>query len=128
MLGLDADRPGRRSPEECDDCRRQGTAGQATRWRSAIGLRRLSPFPGAYTFFNGRRLKIYSTRAEPEFDHNTPLARPGQVISVTQEGFLVQTGKGTLHILQVQKEGKNRMSGFELAQGIPDITSRILGE
>lgn len=82
-------------------------------------IRALSPQPAAFSAFNGSRFKIYKSRiADPEAP-----GQPGQVIRITPDGFEVQTGRGTLEILEVQREGKKRIAcreflkGFKLAPG-----------
>ncbi|MEA4924362.1 MAG: methionyl-tRNA formyltransferase [Syntrophomonadaceae bacterium] len=82
-------------------------------------IRALSPQPAAYTSFNGNRFKIYKSRvADPE-----ATGEPGQVTRITPDGFEVQTGRGTLEILDVKREGKKRIAcreflkGFSLAPG-----------
>lgn len=76
-------------------------------------MRALSPEPGAYTFFRGRRVKIWSvhlTDVPPEDD-------PGTIMNMGKEGFLVNTGTNCLQAVTVQPEGKPRMSSGEFSRG-----------
>jgi len=82
-------------------------------------IRALSPQPAAYTSYNSSRFKIFKCRLV-----NSEATGPaGQVIQITKDGFEVQTGQGILEILEVQREGKKRIScseflkGFELVPG-----------
>lgn len=69
-------------------------------------VRGLNPWPGAYTLYNGKPMKIWQTRC-----HNLDkTGSVGQIISYTKEGFLVQTGQGVLEILQIQPQNKKRMT------------------
>lgn len=82
-------------------------------------VRALSPTPAAYTSFNGSRFKVFKSRVV-----NSETVGPvGQIVKITSEGFEVQTGLGIVEILEVQREGKKRIScrdflkGFKLLQG-----------
>jgi methionyl-tRNA formyltransferase len=87
-------------------------------------IRGLSPDPGAYTYLRGQRLKVFSARPAEDLSRGLP----GEILAFSAAGFLVQTGRGALELLEVQKEGKARMSGRELARGINDLTGQNLGE
>lgn len=86
--------------------------------RSAVELhnqvRALSPYPGVTTNFNGKVLKIFKT---------VPVAKiikdrsPGQVIEVGKDSFSVSTGDGGLKVLEVQREGKKRMTSADFLRG-----------
>ncbi len=78
-------------------------------------IRGLNSWPGAYTYYKGKRLKIWQSRIYSEQDTNNV---PGEVINIEQQdGFILQTGKGTLLILEVQPEGKQRMKAEAFARG-----------
>lgn len=73
-------------------------------------IRGLNPGPGAYTTFRGKRLKIWS--AATGGHSGTPgAAVPGD------DGFGIATPDGSLHPIEVQPEGKRRMSAAEFARG-----------
>lgn len=76
-------------------------------------IRAYTPRPGAYTIFEGRTLKLW--RARPGSSETQ--SAPGQVIAVTSEGVEVAAGEGTLVLLEVQPEGKKRMSATDFARG-----------
>jgi methionyl-tRNA formyltransferase len=76
------------------------------------------PWPGAFTFviLGGKkhRLKILQTR--PEGDEKEGTA--GEVIRLESgKGFVVRCGRGSLHILKVQPEGKRPMAAWDFWQG-----------
>jgi methionyl-tRNA formyltransferase len=73
-------------------------------------VRAMNPVPGAYTFFGDTRIKIWETRVV-DFDNQKD--SPGTVIELTQEGFLVSCGSGTLKIMFVQKAGGRKVSASE---------------
>ncbi len=85
--------------------------GDATNLRNRV--RGLEPWPGAYTFYQSKRLRLCEVEAakgEPE-DH------PGEVARTTDHGIEVGTGKGRLVITSLQPEGKNRMSAKSFLAG-----------
>ncbi|MGM0472128.1 MAG: methionyl-tRNA formyltransferase [Bacillota bacterium] len=84
----------------------------------------LNPWPGAYTFYNRQRLKIWESSV---YDSKTkPSVIPGTVVSVAADsGFIVQSGEGQLLISQVQPENKQRMSAEDFLHGY-DLTEGTL--
>lgn len=78
----------------------------------ACQIRALAPAPGAYTLWNGQRLKLWQGRAlEDAAD-----ALPGTVLSCG-EALLVQTGAGVLSVAEVQPAGKKRMTARDFCNG-----------
>jgi methionyl-tRNA formyltransferase len=76
-----------------------------------------TPFPGCYTFFDGRRLEIHRAKAEPA-DIRLSQYSPGVVCEATKESFVVACGGGTmLRITEVQPEGKRAMSARDFLNG-----------
>ncbi|HEX2058282.1 MAG TPA: methionyl-tRNA formyltransferase [Actinomycetota bacterium] len=73
-------------------------------------VRGLNPAPGAWTEWDGRRLKVWEVRpGEAELE-------PGALRAA--ERLLVGTGTGALDLADVQLAGKRRMTGAELARGL----------
>jgi methionyl-tRNA formyltransferase len=75
-------------------------------------VRGLTPKPGAYTFWNGQRLKIWRT----EFADSAP-AEAGEVHFVDKRGITVGTGDGLLRLVEVQPESKGRMAADAWGRG-----------
>ena len=82
-------------------------------------IRAFDPWPGAYTFFEGRRLKILSAEAREQTKSSV---QPG---TVDQEGIVCR--KGLLRPLEVQPEGKGRQSFKDFINGHPDFVGSRLG-
>jgi methionyl-tRNA formyltransferase len=78
----------------------------------------VSPFPGAYTYFEGRKLTIW--QAKPAIYPSYVGRIPGRVINRSkQEGYVdVLTGDGVLRILEVQCEGKEKISAASVIQSV----------
>lgn len=89
--------------------------------RLAAHVRGLAPEPGAYTWFRSRRLKVFRVREVPG------AGEPGTVAAAADDGPEVQTGDGRLRLLEVQPEGKRRMSGGEFVRGYRPAVREHLG-
>ena len=85
-------------------------------------IRGLNPWPSAYTKLKGKTLKIW--RAEViEYNSN---ARPGELVELTKDYFVVMTGKDALIIKELQLEGKKRMPCDAFLRGYPIEKGTIL--
>jgi methionyl-tRNA formyltransferase len=89
-------------------------------WRR---VRAYLPWPGAYTRWHGKRLKILEA---------SPLAagsgaRPGQVVAPSgQVAFSIATGDGLLEVKQLQLEGRKAMPGADFLRGQSDFMGAVL--
>lgn len=103
--------------------------GQIDWFKDAVSLERwirgLNSWPSAYTFFGGKTLKIWEARVAEE--NGAQKAEPGQVVSVSREGFTVACGQGALQILSLQLEGKKRVLTREFLLGYQVEPGMILG-
>ena len=82
-------------------------------WSLHNRIRALSPQPGCYTIYQDEKLKIFNSRVISKEGEGTP----GLVVSATKTGFVVETGSGTIEILELQKAGKKRMSARDFMNG-----------
>jgi methionyl-tRNA formyltransferase len=87
-------------------------------WRQpAVAIERrvrgFNPWPSAYSYRDGKLLKIHRARviAASEDSH------PGEVVRADGEGFWVATGSGILSLEEVQLEGRRRLSGVDFIRG-----------
>lgn len=69
-------------------------------------IRGLYSWPGAYTFYNGKMLKIWAA----DVCCDKADAAPGTVDAVQKDSVAVNTGEGKLCLKEVQLEGKKRMA------------------
>lgn len=86
-------------------------------------IRGLSPVPAAYTTLNGKVLKIYRTRVI----ENSGCGEPGDVGVFEGDEIIVQTATGSIGLLEVQIEGRKRMTTREFQRGRQIITGTKLG-
>lgn len=86
-------------------------------------IRGLNPWPSAYTFLDGKTLKIWKAVVlEGSYQ-----GKPGEIIEQTKEKMIVNTGRGALSIKELQLEGKKRMKTDEFLRGYKIEKGRILG-
>jgi methionyl-tRNA formyltransferase len=67
-------------------------------------IRALNPKPIAYTLIGEQRYKIGEVKVLNNQDYNDAL--PGTILDFDEEGIIVQTGKGLLKIVELQRPGK----------------------
>jgi methionyl-tRNA formyltransferase len=87
-------------------------------------VRAFYPAPGAYTFWDGTRLKIL--RSEVSWPDVVPDAEPGTVF-LWRDVPTVVTGKGCLSLVYVQMAGKRPMDGDAFVRGRHDFVGAQLG-
>ena len=86
------------------------------RWRG------FTPWPGASTVFRGGALKIMSARVAAEM-----ALPPGQLV-LRGKQLLAGCGNATaLELLEVQPEGRKRVSGESFAHGARLLENEVLG-
>lgn len=79
-------------------------------------IRGLSPIPGCHTYWGGKRLKILRSRVIASIGVGKGTA--GEIVAVGKDGLLqVQTGAGTIALLELQPEGKRAMPAAEFLRG-----------
>jgi methionyl-tRNA formyltransferase len=88
-------------------------------------VRGFQPWPNAYTSYNNRRLIIWrakpsehETSGEDDTSGRSRVAESGEIIEAKGERLLVACGGGTaLNVLELQPEGKQRMSTRDFING-----------
>jgi methionyl-tRNA formyltransferase len=80
-------------------------------------IRGLSPFPGAWTTLNGKRVKLLRSR----------LAKGAGAPGAVLEGFIVACGTGAVEITEAQIEGRERQGVNAFLNGTPLPPGTILG-
>ena len=86
-------------------------------------VRAMDPWPGAYTFLNGKTLKIWKTEALAD---DIPGKENGTIIKTGPEGIFVKCGSGVLRISELQLEGRKRMDADAFLRGCRDIEGTVL--
>lgn len=83
-------------------------------------IRGLTPWPSAYTNWNGKVMKIWDANvSEGKSD-----APAGTIVKVEKDAFYVQTGENFLKVCELQIPGKKRMDagafmrGYQVKEGV----------
>ncbi len=84
-------------------------------------IRGLSPYPGAFTKMNSKMFKIFSSSLS-----EMPSNSEAGTIEVVNKRLYVNTDDKLLELLQIQSEGKRRMSASEFLAGHTGINSTKL--
>lgn len=77
-------------------------------------IRGLQPWPAAHAFFDGKMIKILATESWPVIP--VP-GQPGEVVEISDAGFVVATGKGALLVKTVHPESSHAMPAVSFAAG-----------
>ena len=85
-------------------------------------IRGLSDHPGAYFYLDGKKLKVYKSQVL----NNEVTAEVGTIVNADKRGFVVQLNGGQLALLEVQKEGKNRMDYKSFLNGNQGLLGKKL--
>jgi methionyl-tRNA formyltransferase len=85
-------------------------------------VRALVEWPTAYTYLEGKMLKIYGVE-----EVSAGGDEPGLVRGLSKGGFIVTTGSGTVVVTDVQIENRKRVSGRDFANGYRDLVGKTLG-
>lgn len=85
-------------------------------------VRAFTPWPGTYTFIDGKRLKIISGYPQPG---KIVKGGAGTIMMVGAE-LGIQTGEGVYFIKELQLAGKKRMDAEAFLIGRPDVIGIVL--
>lgn len=84
-------------------------------------VRGLNSWPSAYTYLDGRQLKIWKAVVTDE------KGEPGTVVAVDKDSITVACKEGSLKLLEIQLEGKKRMDVSAFLLGYKIQVGDILG-
>ena len=86
-------------------------------------VRAFTPWPGAFTTWRGRTLKVLSARSlDVSLDGTS-----GTVVRIEDSTIAVLTGSGALAVHNLQIEGRLAMSPADFVRGYGDFVGSILG-
>lgn len=76
-------------------------------------VRGMTPWPSAYTYFDGKMLKVLDLK---KIDYSGD-EKPGTVLKTSDDGVLVKTQDGAILITKLQLEGKKAMDASDFLRG-----------
>ena len=89
-------------------------------------IRGMTPWPGAYTFYRGKQLKIW--KAEPDgASYAGRGGKPGEILEAAGNFVAVAAGQGALRVYELQLEGKKRMPVHDFLLGVKMQPGEMLG-
>jgi methionyl-tRNA formyltransferase len=77
-------------------------------------VRAMTPWPGAFAYWQGKLLKVKGVRPAPAFADSD--AKPGQIIK-SDNKVIAMTGQGGIELLEIQLEGKRPTRAADFARG-----------
>lgn len=86
-------------------------------------VRGTDPWPGAYTFYKGERMRVWKT----EYSNVEKASKPGEIIEVKKEGILVGTGKGNIMLKEIQFDSGKRLKVEQYLAGHSIDKGELLG-
>ena len=87
----------------------------------ALMVRAYHPWPGTFTTWNGRTIKILEASPVPG-DRVTP-----GTVTVARGSIEVATGAGALIVTRLQIEGRTAVSASEFVAGHPGLAGSVVG-
>jgi methionyl-tRNA formyltransferase len=76
-------------------------------------IRGLSPYPGAFTYLNEKKLKIFSSEKDFSYKEN----KPGKIITDHKTFLKFSTNDGYISLKEIQPEGKKKMMIEDFLRG-----------
>ncbi|MCK9520171.1 MAG: methionyl-tRNA formyltransferase [Dehalococcoidia bacterium] len=77
-------------------------------------IRGCNPQPGAWTMFNGEKLRIFDCRLTGQQE----AGMPGRVLRIDEDGFDMRLNGGVLRVLRVQPAGAKKLPAGEWAANV----------
>ena len=87
-------------------------------------VRGLDPWPSAFTYLDGKMLKIWKCETLPSYEKK----EPGTIVDVRGDALIVSCGKGLFSIKEMQGEGGKRMDAASFLRGHKVEKGVILGK
>ncbi|MDD5013774.1 MAG: methionyl-tRNA formyltransferase [Atribacterota bacterium] len=94
-------------------------------------MRGTTPYPGAFTYYKGKKLKITRARFLDAYQDGTNASspKPGSVIKIEKDSILTSTGgKGIIRILKLIPAGSKELSAEQFVNGYKIKIGDRLGE
>lgn len=94
-------------------------------------VRAMTPWPGAFTTWRGRTVKILNARVadrRDELPEDATSAPPGTVIRWGENSIGVAAGNGALKLFDLQMEGRRRARVWDFVAGYQDFVGATLGD
>ena len=88
-------------------------------------IRGLDPWPGAFTYYNGKMLKMFGCFLA---NNRETFSVPGRIKGLTEKGLEIEAVKGSIIVREIQAPGKKRLPVKEFLKGSRLSVENILGK
>ena len=89
-------------------------------------VRGLNPIMGAYTFYEGKKLKLWKTKIVKNDEKNKETKNGEIILADDKNGLVIQTKKGVLAVTEIQGENAKRMAIGDFLRGNPLEVGKVL--
>jgi methionyl-tRNA formyltransferase len=86
-------------------------------------IRGLDPKPGAYTVWQGKRLRLFGARVEKAAGR---VSEPGTALGLIEGRLEVACGQGTMSLRELQQAGHKRLGAEDFLRG-QNLFGQVLG-
>jgi methionyl-tRNA formyltransferase len=90
-------------------------------------VRGLNSWPVAFTTLDDKVMKIWQAKVIEE-DSVPSKFEPGSVVTTTSDAIVIQCGRGTLALVEIQPSGKRRMPASDYLRGVKLAPGTRFGE
>jgi len=93
-------------------------------------IRGTIPYPGAFAYYHGRKLKITRTRFLEDYqdEADTSSPKPGRVVKIEKDAILISTGdKSIIKILKLIPAGSKELTANQFVNGYKIKAGDVLG-
>ncbi|NLW03066.1 MAG: methionyl-tRNA formyltransferase [Clostridiaceae bacterium] len=80
-------------------------------------IRGMVPWPGAFTFLDGKRVRIWRSAIGDSTVYDANQAPAGTIIGLDRKSMWVSAGNGSVEILEIQVESGKRMTPYQYGLG-----------
>lgn len=94
-------------------------------------IRGTTPYPGAFTYYKGRKLKITQARFLSSYQNKGKVSTsiPGCVVEIEKDSLLISTGdRGIIKILRLIPAGSKELTAAQFVNGYKIKVGDILGQ
>ena len=94
-------------------------------------IRGTIPYPGTFTYYKGRKLKITRARFLEDYQYksDTSSPKPGRVVKIEKDSIFISTGdKGIIKILRLIPAGSKELTANQFVNGYKIKAGDVLGE
>jgi len=88
-------------------------------------IRGLDPWPGAFTYYNEKMLKLFGCFLA---NKGKTFSAPGKIKGLTERGLEIEAGQGSIIVEEIQASGKKRLPVKEFQRGSTLSVGSILGK